>query len=241
MLQFLVSSKVRRRLLLLLWVDGEEGTATQLAARAHVSFASAYRELRAMNRWQLVTTGRTRDGLVYAANRAHPDADALTKVFRPGPRVIVDERAQALRAQLAESGAPLRSIAPSGKRLAIDVLVAEGVELARRDAEVARTLPVLIYKHRDVIDIVARSPAVRPVAHRLGFFLALTARLSGESRFDRVAATLRDRRVKRQDLFDGASSSSAGARAFRLAHAWGFRMRADLGWFQTLFDRFVRR
>jgi hypothetical protein len=239
-LAFLVTSKARRRLLLALWVDGSEGTASSLARRVYISFASAYRELRAMHRWQLVITRASDDGIVYAANRAHPDADAMITLFRPEPRRMVDDHTRDVRAHLAAHGSPVRSHAPSTRSPPFDQLVASGVELARRDPDVARGMPVFLYRNREAIASIVGAAGVRPIAHRLGFFLALTGRLSGDAWFDRIAASLRDHRVKRQDLFDGAAFSSSNTRSFRLARAWGFQVRADLQWFQTLFDKFVR-
>lgn len=238
MLPFLVGSKARRRLLTLLWAEDAMGTATQLGERARVSFASAYRELRQMDRWGLVTTEMSADGVVYAARRDHPDADLMERLVRSKPSRVLDEDAQDVRAHLAEQGAPLRADTPTTTSPAFDELVVKGVELAQRDAEVARSLPVFLYKHRDSALALTAHPSVKPVAHRLGFFLALTGRLAGDTSMERAARTLRDHRVKRQNLFQSATLPGS-RKNFPLARAWGLRAGADLDWFQGLFDKFV--
>ena len=238
MLPFLVASKARRRLLTLLWAEGAKGTATRLGERARVSFASAYRELRQMDRWGLVVTQMSADGLVYAARLDHPDADLMERLVRSKPLRVLDERARDVRAHLAEQGAPLRADAPTTPAPPFEELVVEGVELAARDAEVARSLPVFLYKHRAAAAALASDPAVKPVAHRLGFFLALAGHLAGDATLERAARPLRDRRVKRQSLFQSATFPGA-RKNFPLARAWGLRAGTDLEWFEGLFEKFA--
>src|SRR5437868_226528 len=81
MVEFLVTSKVRRRLLTLLWSEGVSGNATELAERAGVGFASAYRELQKMRRLDLVLMERRNRGATFSANRRHPSAAALGALF----------------------------------------------------------------------------------------------------------------------------------------------------------------
>src|SRR5262245_8650680 len=102
MLDFLVTSKVRRRLLETLWRQGAVGSTAQLAAAAGVGFASAYRELRAMKAEGLAVTERRSGAQVYSANHGHPQADALrTLVAAPVSRPTSDpDEARRLRSQL---------------------------------------------------------------------------------------------------------------------------------------------
>jgi len=81
------------------------------------------------------------------------------------------------------------------------------VRLARRDAELARALPVLLHRRRSVLPAIVRRAVDERVGHHLGFFLAVTASLTDDTDMQQLAATLRDRRVKRQDFF---LSSRAG-------------------------------
>jgi hypothetical protein len=236
MLSYLVTSKARRRLLTLLWVEQATGTTAQLAVRAHMSFASVYRELRAMQRWELVVTQLGDDGTTFAANHAHPEADVLRRLAVPVATRRTDPAAGELRAHLSEAGAPLRADRPSTLPPPLDELVVEAVRLARRDPEVARTLPVLLHRHRAEVPSFARRATEEGVGHHLGFLLAVTARLTRDPALARTAETLRDHRVKRQDFF--LTSTRSSSTMFPLARTWGLQMRADMRWFRDLFEKF---
>jgi hypothetical protein len=241
MLSYLVSSKGRRRLLSLLWVERASGTATQLAGRARVSFATAYRELQAMKRWELVRTTSSEDGEVFAANEIHPQAHLLAELVSPPPQRPVDPQVAEVRAQLAQAGAPLRADLPVTPTVPVEDLMLDSLRLARRDPEIARVLPVFLFRQLQQgldIDRLAERAGEQGSRHVLGFFLALTARLSGDTALARRARALRDHRVKNQELFL-TSSASRSSKAFALARAWGLRMRADAEWFESLFRKFV--
>jgi hypothetical protein len=241
MLSFLVSSKGRRRLLTLLWAEQASGTATHLSTRARISFATAYRELQSMKRWDLVRTTPSEHGEVFTANHAHPQAHMLAELVASPPHRPADRERAEVRAQLAQAGAPLRAEPPVNPAPKLDALVLEGVDAARRDPEIARTLPVFLFQQLQRgldVDALASSAAQRGTRHVLGFFLALTARLAGDPVLARRARTLRDRRVKNQELFF-TTSSSRTAKPFALARAWGLRMRADADWFESLFRKFI--
>lgn len=241
MLSFLVSSKGRRRLLTLLWNEHASGTATQLAQRARVSFPTAYRELHSMKRWDLVRTAASPEGEVFSANIAHPQAVLLAELVSPPPLRRADPRVDEVRAQLAQAGAPLRAELPTGALASPEDLVLDGLQVARRDPEVARVLPVFLFQQRQRgldLDRLADRAREQGCRHVLGFFLALTARLSNDAALAKRARSLRDRRVKNQDLFFTRSTSRT-SKTFALARTWGFRMRADADWFESLFRKFV--
>src|SRR5207248_11573055 len=77
MLDFLVPADVRRRFLRLLFAERASGSTAELAERAHVGFASSYRELRAMASAGLASSTRVGRTEVFAANQSHPLADAV--------------------------------------------------------------------------------------------------------------------------------------------------------------------
>jgi hypothetical protein len=247
-LQYLVTSKTRRRLLTLLWGEGRRGSASQLAELAGVRFAGAYRELRAMLRHQLVTSGHEDGAEVYSANQDHPDADVLRRLVtaRPTAAPPQGKEAESVRADLRALGAPLSG--PAAKRLPADreaALVA-GVKLARRDPVVARALPLCLWRQRGALDPERLVTTARKQGekHALGFLLDLTTLLSGDPRFARWSRGLKDRRVRtRSDFFHlpttAASSERARRNKFPVAHRWGFTITADLDSFRSLFDKFA--
>jgi hypothetical protein len=81
-LSYFVKSKARRRLLALLWREGQRGSVGELAAMAAVAFGSAYREFREMLRYQ-------RGVEVFAADMSHRAAELLRQLARSSPRMVV--------------------------------------------------------------------------------------------------------------------------------------------------------
>ena len=195
-----------------------------------------------MKRWDLVTVTRGPDGDVFEARADHPDADLLKRLVASKSSTVRSRATDELRAHLAAAGAPLRSDQPTTPAPAFEELVVAGLHLARRDPEVARGLPVLLYlRLRAGMDLeaLADHAVEHGVGHLLGFFLAITGRLADEPALARKARELRDHRVKDQELFLSPSQSRS-SKKFALGRAWGFRMRADEEWFASLFDKFAK-
>jgi hypothetical protein len=243
-LKYLVTSKVRRRLLGLLWTDGKRGTASELASLAQVSFASAHAELKEMTRALLAISVIDGGREVYEANLAHPVAKALQELLvagtGPSPGSDADDE---LRKALAGLGAPLRGVpkitVPADERMAV---LARGAVLARRDPTLARCMPLCFWPLRDSLDVPAFADLASRAEdrHALGFFLELTGDLGGDRRLGGLAETLRDRRLTAQRDFFLSSPRGSLVREFPTAAKWGFRMNTDLESFRTLFEKFKR-
>lgn len=246
MLQYLVTSKVRRRLLMLLWTERKAGSVAELADLARVAFASAHTELKAMQRAQLVVSERVGGKEVFAANNDHPGASTLRALVAGTsglpPTSAADEL---LRRELVSLGAPLRGVEPAevvaSKWMATLV---RGAALARRDAVVARALPLCFWRLRDSLDLQAlQAEAVAPEdKHAVGFFLELTGELGGDRRLVGLAESFRDRRLTSvRDFFHQSPARRETFREFPLAARWGFRMNTDAESFRSLFEKFVKR
>lgn len=245
MLSFLVASPSRRRLLEVLWLEGARGSVSALAETAVVSFASAYRELHAMLQHELVVA-TPEDGMtVFAANEAHPLADALRAIvgYRRVPSPSSED--STLRAQLASLGAPVGSEADDAPPVRdLEATVVAGAELARREPSTARAFPVLLFRVADQLDFerLASLARARHVRHALGFLLALTGKLGRAPHVTRLAGDFRDRRVHGQQFFHRPSRKLVHRRQdFPLAARWGFHLEMDEASFASTFDRFARR
>jgi hypothetical protein len=247
-LQYLITSKARRRLLVLLWGEHARGSVAELAKRASVGFATAHAELREMQRLQLVRSEQLDRSEVFAANPDHPSAAVLraliaAEVTQPLPPAAGDELC---KRQLVALGAPLRGVEPVvvDPSEYMDVL-ARGMTLARHAPVVARVVPLVVWKLRESIngrDLGERlhRPADRHVA---GFFLELTSVLGEDRRLLGIAESLRDRRVTSVQPFFQVPTTSRRppTRSFPIAEKWGFEMNVDLDAFRTLFDKYVKR
>jgi hypothetical protein len=247
MLDFLVTSKARRRLLLLLWSEGASGSASELAERAGVGFASAYRELQAMRRRELVVCERRQAALVFSANHGHPLGSALRALLAHPPVQPADRAGESTRARLAALGAPVMAKRSPKPRGPVEESLVAGVALAHKDPAVARALPVAFYRQRDRLDPARLVAAARAHSEKaaVGFYLDLTAQLCGDRRFSAWAKPLRDRRVhtRRPFFYTRAALLQAEGQADHspaVAHRWGFRLGMTLGDFQSLFDKVQR-
>lgn len=245
MLEFLVTSRARRRMLRVLWADREQGSITRLAARAGIGFASAWRELRAMQAHDLVVASARDDPQVYRANLAHPLAGTMRALLAPA-RPVEGAGVRRIRRQLKALGAPLLEDGQEPPREAEQAIV-RGVHLAHGDPAVARVLPLCLFRGRDTL----RPERLRRHARRLGekralgFFLEVTAALSGDRRFVAWARPLHDRRCTApRPFFHGSSRSRLAARiASRrtpaIARRWGLRMNMGMDAFRSSFERFT--
>lgn len=248
MLGYLVTSSTRRRLLELLWGRRAEGTVGALATAAGLSYAGAYRELQQMVRHGLavrtIHDGEDR----YAAALDHTDGEVLKQLLavplrraRPAPTDDVT------RGQLRALGAPLPDDEVPVPEEDLEPVLVAGVELARRDATVARVLPIVFWRVRDSLDR-DRLEAVARARHQkqaVGFVLALAARLGHDARVARWSARLRDRRVTALRPFfevptTRAAERTAERRTPELARRWGFSMSLQLEDFQSQFDKFTK-
>lgn len=243
MLEYLVTSKVRRRLLLLLWGEGASGTVSDLAQRIDAAFASTHAELKAMERAFLVVAHRDGARDVYAANFDHPEAATLRRLVDAGRRVPSAPSAEdeAVKANLKALGAPLAGVQEARPAVAdaLETLV-RGARLARRDPVVAKSLPVALWRQRSalhegrLLELVSRPED----KHTLAFFLAMTAQLGRSRSLASVAEKLRDRRVtSTRPFFVQATRREPGV-PFPLARKWGFTMNLSLGSFRAHFEKF---
>lgn len=245
MLQFLVTSKVRRRLLVLLWGEKASGSVADLAELADASFASTHSELKAMQRLQLVRSERVGAKEVFSANPDHPEAELLSRLAAVDvpSRSVSAAGDDELKQKLAFLGAPLRGVKPLpvAPSDVLQVLV-DGTELARRDAVVARCMPVCFWKYRDqltgkALQALSAAPEEK---HAVAFFLELAGELGGDRRLAGLADWLRDQRLTQLRPFSYSMTPSS-ARDFALAKKWGFLMNMELDSFRSLFDKFVTK
>lgn len=243
-LQYLVTSKVRRRLFVLLWREKQRGSVSELAELADVSFSNAHAELKAMRQYELVRSQRETGKEVFFVNREHPHATLLEKLAAtdsavpPAPRARDEE----LRGKLVALGAPLRGVSrvDVADDDAVPTLVA-AVELARRDAVVARSLPVCLWKHRarfgpNTLAALSLSPEDK---HALAFLLQLAGELGGDRRLVRRVEVLRDERLTQVRPFFRGSAARGTPLRFDLAKKWSFALNVDRESFQSLFRKFV--
>jgi hypothetical protein len=155
-----------------------------------------------------------------------------------------------VQAWLAHLGAPLYgstavevSDVPPPERV-----FAEALPLARREAALARALPLALYRTRKRLDfgLLRRLARERGQGRTLGFFLDLTAELSGDRSLAREARPLarKERRRKRASQFFKLRSATerrlAELKTPAVARRWGFRMNMSADSFASMFRKAAR-
>jgi len=230
----------------LLWRHGAAGSASDLAKQARVSFSSAYRELTLMKEFGLVAV-RVEDGReVYSAATDHRDAELLRRLVesRPSSAPPDDPACAAVRRRVRALGAPLAVPAEPVPEDQREEALVDAVRLARRDATLARVLPVALAAQWKTLDRdrLERSAVRAKEKHTVGFFLALTAELLGDRVLRGWAARFRDHRVKTLRPFFALPSARMGKdlverRTPQLAREWGYSMDLSLDSFQSAFAK----
>jgi hypothetical protein len=155
-----------------------------------------------------------------------------------------------VQAWLAHLGAPLygsTAVKPSDVPPPERVF-AEALPLARREASVARAMPLALYRSRRHLDfsLLRRLARERGQGRTLGFFLELTGELSGDRSLAREARPLarearrRSRAVQFFKLRSPTERRLAELKTPTVARRWGFRMNMSADSFASMFRKAMR-
>src|SRR5262245_538864 len=248
MLEYLVTSAARRKLLKALWRENREGSVSDLARHANLSFRSAHKELHEMQRTGLAECKRVGNATLFKAAAGSPHAKTVRALVASAPPAVsVSTPAQEqVRANLKALGAPVEaSLAPKDVP-SVEAVLVQGVKLARTDASVARSLPVFIWKNMRRLDHerLRKESLGQGEKHAVGFFLALTGALANDASLTSAAEKFRDGRRRAPAAFFHAKSSRyetelAEQRTPSVARAWQFTMNMSMETFLSTFRKFT--
>jgi len=256
LLEYLVTGRVRLELLRLLWGEGARGSVSELSRAARTSFAAAHKELAAMEAVGLVAARRAGGSVQYAANPGYPEARLLRRLLAQAdaasqlkPTSTAQDRDdQAAMDFLSAHGAPWGRGAPVPARPDAETLVLQCLALARRNATVARVLPLVLWRLRATLnwDKVVGRAREQGQAHVLGFFLELAGRFGGDKALRSLSRHLRDGRRTRPRLFFLRPHGPEALRAARRntpapARRFGFTMNLGLDSFESAFRKHGER
>lgn len=247
LMEYLVASKSKERLLRLLWQEDVVATVSDLSRMAEVSYAAAYEELKRMESAGLAVSERVGNSLCYRANVDTPQAETLRTLLGkvPDTRTVRDED---VLWNLNQLGGPV-AVTPRSDGKPFESLTPEqtlvfALKLAHRSPTVARALPVALASSYDRLNQQRMSFLAKRSKEQmaLGFFLELTGELTARKEFIRWARQLRDHRVRRaRDFFEGSKSSYerelARLNTPKLAAKWHFVMNMGFDSFASLFEK----
>jgi hypothetical protein len=247
MLNYLVTSNVRKGLLKLLWSEGASGSVQALGRMAGVSYASAHSELAEMEKHGLAVSRGQGKAVVFQANAAHPQADVLRRLLEdlPPPAESEDDE-ENLLANLKRYGAPLQTDAPLRAELSVEETLAQALVLSHKNPTVLRALPVAVLKNLTFLDVdlLMRRANEHRENRSLGFVLDVAGTLAKDRALKRAAAQLHDRRVKHHSpYFVTAQGKFAQELARRntpaLAKKWHFVVNMPMESFRGLYEKFA--
>ena len=248
LLNFLVTSETRKELLRLLWVDNLEASGYQLARLAGGAYSSVYDELEAMKKEGLITSRRQGNAVMFRKNDGYTWRKALTTLLNTQQVSVARAKKPTddeVRLSLSKFGAPLRVHRESELDLPLEETLVCALTLARRDATVARVLPVVFAKNQDLLNLrrlefLARKQGVLPV---LGLFLDLTALLTKRQKLHAEARRFKDGRRKRMEnffvdrKFTRFEKELAERNTPSVARHWHFLMNMGLDSFEDRFKK----
>jgi hypothetical protein len=256
LLAYLAPSRARRQLLAMLWREDVAAPIRQLATLCRLPYAATHRELALMEKAGLAAHERRGRALVYRRNDAHPQADLVRRLvgqrtrvgLAPGldrsPSPWLD--AERIKEDLAALGAPILTGGTPRRVESPERAIAAGLQLARLDAHVALSLPLVLARHWRELDPQKLAHFARGAGEgrTLGFLLEITSRLAGSRKIRAQARSMRDRRVRRTtDFFVRTKQSRFGRELAERntpaeARAWHFRMNLPYEAFAQLFEEF---
>ncbi|MCP4713617.1 MAG: hypothetical protein GY868_00755 [Deltaproteobacteria bacterium] len=253
LLSYLTHSTSRIRLLGLLWGEETVASVKQLAEQAGIGYASAHVELTAMNKEGLVTFHQKGKAVVCRKNNEYPNAALLKALLKAEGMSAAPSACQKkltleeTKLHLVRFGAPLGVSGSCKSDLSLEAVLVAGLELARKDASVARVLPLVFEKNakqlnRPRLKFLAREKGLKKT---LGFFFDLSAVLSGSTSYKKDADSLFDNRLKVTEDFFATPKKGRYRRLLAeqntpsLAKKWHFSMNMGMGSFEDLFNKNV--
>jgi hypothetical protein len=252
-LDFLLPSKARQGLVTALVHDGVRRSVSDLARGAGVTPAAAQKEVDQMLAAGLVVSEREGRRKMVRANDRSPHVRALRRLLDQLELETEHgsgESDERVRAWLGHYSAPLlvAAHATASDVPSFEQTFAHGLRLAHRDATVAEVLPLLLWGHRNDLNLaeLVRLATKQDEAQSLGLFLDLTAALGRDRALARAAETLRDGRYRRMRYFfvaDGRTELSRGVARMhtpKLARRWHFFMNMPFEGFESHFRKFTR-
>ena len=247
LLEYLAPSRARREVWKALRSQRGPLTVRELSRSAGLPYSNAHREIARMRELGLLKTRSVGKALLCEWDDRNPASKLLVALLDlsagPSKEQSNDED---VYWNLKSRGAPLARTVSQGRPLSLEETLAYGVEVARRDPDVAQTWPVVFAKNRAALDLKRLEVLSRRLGQKraLGFLLSLTGMLLKDPELLSFARRLRDSRVTRvQDFFTlgrgKRSQRLADMNTPRVAKDWHFRMNTSMEGFESHFFKFV--
>jgi hypothetical protein len=249
-LDYLVTSDCRKSLLKLLWGEGLEASTNQLKKLTQHPYSSVYKELESMRKAGLVDVKNVGRASVYSKKNDTKLNKLMELLLDQKPKSDnIEPTDEDVKVNLVRYGAPLAWDGQTNLDLSIEQTLTFALPLARQEAAVARSLPVVFARHQSELDYSQLEFLASQLNAKqtLGFFLDLTAHLSKNHKMKKIARALRDKRNRIDRPFFHSEKTASETmkkimdlRTPNLAKRWHYQMNMSLQSFETLFNKFVK-
>ncbi|MCB0342215.1 MAG: hypothetical protein H6626_00150 [Pseudobdellovibrionaceae bacterium] len=248
LLDYLVKSETRKRLLGLFLNEGLEGSVHSLSKIASASYAVTYDELMSMKAAELVKEVQRGRAKIFSLNEDYCELDLLKKLFdaEKATKVSRDWDKESVKASLVFYGAPLQEKGKSVAELSLEETLVLGVLYSKQESYLLRTLPLVLWRHRKEVsfDRLMHFALKYDIKREVGFVLDLTGKLSKYRKFSKEAGKFVDGRHRKSESFfqkariTGAQTTLEELNTPRLARKWLFTMNVGMDSFESFFEKF---
>lgn len=251
LIDYLVTSRIRRRLLRLIWSEEIAGTLHQISKLSGYAYSAVYREISEMKRQGIIKT-KPRGKMEYVMkNSSFRNKNLLDKLLGGSVKKVKMKQINdsTIYSNLVKYGAPLFSLESSGVELTPEEAAIYGLRLAEHNATVSRALPVFFAKNADLLDFNRLSFLANKLNLKsvLGLFLDITGQLSGKQKFTKISDELFDKRRKKDAFFFKKGELTPLQRQLtilntpKVAHKWHYLMNMGMDSFESLFYKNIPR
>jgi hypothetical protein len=244
LLSYLFKNKESVRLVELLWVDKLQASVNELSHLSGLSYSTTHEELQRMKSLGLVKMERSGKATLFSSALADNEADVLVSLFATKKKAGVrktfsfDDFKMPLLGDYSE----LQS-----EKMEVEELLVKAVHLSKKNASLLRALPLLLRKMGDNFDFnqLAYWSKRYETNRELGFLLELTAQLTKNKKYNKLAKKFKDKRWAKPDFYFESDFELAGFQAIavdrntpELAKKWYLKLNMGLDSFQSFYSKY---
>jgi len=243
--KYLFKTKEYARLAELLWVDKVSGSVNELAHLADLSYSTAHEELQRMKSLGLVKMQRVGKATLYSSALTEVESKVVKNLFSK-------TNLKRKTVSFADYNLPLLgdfNELLTDNQLEPEELLVKSVKSAKKNATLLRVLPLMLKKMGAELNLYQLVYWAKryEVNRELGFLLDLTAALTKNTKFSKLAKQFKDKRWSKPEYFFESDSNLSGFQEQltekntpELAKKWYLKLNMGLDSFQSLYSKYEK-
>lgn len=242
--KYLFKTQEQAKLAELLWVDKVNASVNELSHLTGFSYSSAHEELQRMKSLNLVKMQRDGKATLYSSALTDVEEEVVKNLF------TTTGMENKKRVSFNDFNLPLLgdfSELLTDEQLEPEELLVRAVKLAKKNATLLRVLPLMLKKMGDELNLyqLVYWGKRYGVNRELGFLLDLTAEITKNKKFSKLARQFKDKRWSKPEYFFNSDNNLSGFQAKltekntpELAKKWYLKLNMGLDSFQTLYAKY---